>query len=315
MTTLISHIYNEEYLLPFWLEHHKNIFDNIIIIDYHSTDKSVEICKNICPECKILTTRNEFFEASKVDQEIMDLENTIEGIKIVLNTTEFLFCKKDKMINSLFLNEGISYSIKTYGPYCVDSIELNDYNDLINKLIKPNVRYIHQEERGSRQIHNFSNGNYTTGRHTTNNNTIDTNDIYIIWLGYFPFNDKLIERKLQIKNKMPESDKNGGFGVQHLYTRDDIIEINTKKFNDGKELKETNNDLYNILINLNDSKLNIIEGFENKNKNKNIFLFILFILIFLFFSLFFIIFVNYKKIKIIKRFYNGIKYFIRRINK
>ena len=31
-TTLISHIFNEEYLLPFWLRHHKNMFDEIIII-------------------------------------------------------------------------------------------------------------------------------------------------------------------------------------------------------------------------------------------------------------------------------------------
>ena len=30
---LFSHIYNEEYLLPFWLNHHKNIFDHGVIID------------------------------------------------------------------------------------------------------------------------------------------------------------------------------------------------------------------------------------------------------------------------------------------
>ena len=45
--TCLIHIYNEEYLLPFWLNHHKDIFDDIIIIDYNSTDKSLEICKEI----------------------------------------------------------------------------------------------------------------------------------------------------------------------------------------------------------------------------------------------------------------------------
>ncbi len=39
-TTLVSHIFNEEYLIPFWLNHHKTMFDQIIIIDYNSTDKS-----------------------------------------------------------------------------------------------------------------------------------------------------------------------------------------------------------------------------------------------------------------------------------
>lgn len=47
--TVISHFYNEEYLLPWWLNHHKNIFDNGILINYGSTDKSVEIIKSICP--------------------------------------------------------------------------------------------------------------------------------------------------------------------------------------------------------------------------------------------------------------------------
>uniref|UniRef100_A0A6C0D2I3 Uncharacterized protein n=1 Tax=viral metagenome TaxID=1070528 RepID=A0A6C0D2I3_9ZZZZ len=306
--TLITHIYNEQYLLPFWLEHHKNMFDNIVIVDYHSTDKSLEICKSICPECKIITTRNEFFDASKVDAEIMDLENTIKGIKIVLNTTEFLFCKNQ--IHSLFSNEHISYSIKSYAPYCIDNIELNDYKHFINKLIDPNVKYIQQEDRGLRQIHNFSNGNYTIGRHNTNNITIDTNDMYIIWLGYFPFNDKLIERKLQIKNKMPESDKQKGFGIQHLNTKEDIIEINKKNVDNAKPLNEINMDLYNILIDLNKltNSTNSIEGFENENRSKLFFMFIF--LFFIFFVIFLYFFVNYKKNKIIKRIYNRINYFI-----
>ena len=73
-TTLISHVFNEEYLLPFWLTHHKQLFDEIIIVDYNSTDKSIEICKSICPNCIIKKTRNCNFEAEKVDNEIMDID-------------------------------------------------------------------------------------------------------------------------------------------------------------------------------------------------------------------------------------------------
>ena len=59
--TLITHIFNEEYLLPFWLHHHKDMFDEIVIIDYNSTDNSIEICKNIYPRCQIINTQNKFF--------------------------------------------------------------------------------------------------------------------------------------------------------------------------------------------------------------------------------------------------------------
>ena len=93
-TTIISHIYNEEYLLPFWLNHHKDMVDHGVIIDYRSTDNSLSIIKQTCPTWEIITTRNSCFKASDIDSEVMDIENKIEGIKIVLNTTEFLFSPK-----------------------------------------------------------------------------------------------------------------------------------------------------------------------------------------------------------------------------
>jgi hypothetical protein len=58
-STVIIHIYNEEYLLPFWLNHHKNIFNHGIIID-----NSINICKEICP------TRNPDFGHLNVDLEV-----------------------------------------------------------------------------------------------------------------------------------------------------------------------------------------------------------------------------------------------------
>ena len=102
MLTLISHIFNEEYLLPFWLEYHKNIFEHGIIIDYYSTDRSIEIIRKYCPTWEIITTRNinkdgsPNFKAEDVDLEVMDIESRISGFRICLNTTEFLFLTKPK---------------------------------------------------------------------------------------------------------------------------------------------------------------------------------------------------------------------------
>ena len=90
MKTIISHFYNEEYLLPWWLEHHRKYFDDGIMINYGSTDNSVNIIKEYCPNWKVIDSRNSSFSASSVDEEVMDIESNISGWKIALNTTEFL---------------------------------------------------------------------------------------------------------------------------------------------------------------------------------------------------------------------------------
>ena len=86
--TLLCHFYNEEYMLPWFLNHHTQIFDHGVMIDYHSTDRSVEIIKEICPTWDIVTSRNPNFQADNIDTEVMDIERDIEGWKICLNVTE-----------------------------------------------------------------------------------------------------------------------------------------------------------------------------------------------------------------------------------
>lgn len=125
--TLISHIYNEEYLLPFWLNYHKNIFDYGIIINYDSTDKSLAIIKEICPEWSIINSRNKYYIPHEVDNEVMDIEKKIDGYKICLNVTEYLFC--DGNIKDFLINKNnICIEIKGL---CLLS---NTYNNYYNPL-------------------------------------------------------------------------------------------------------------------------------------------------------------------------------------
>lgn len=121
-TTLLTNVFNEEYLLPFWLNHHKDMFDKIIVIDYNSTDNSIKICKSICPTCIVITTRNEYFDAREIDKEFMYIENLCEGIKIVLNTTEFLICENS--VKDIFMNDNvpISYAINAISPYSINTL-------------------------------------------------------------------------------------------------------------------------------------------------------------------------------------------------
>lgn len=245
-TTLISHIYNEEYLLPFWLQHHKDMFDNIIIIDYHSTDRSVEICKTICPKCTIITSRNNCFGAQEVDKEVMEIETRVEGIKIALNTTEFLLCVKP--ITEIFAENymyPISYNINCFSPYTHKIYDINHYNELFSHLLDEDVRY--HCDRGTRQMHNYKNGNYNVGRHSTHNVTISTDNAFIIWVGHFPLNELQMKRKLQIQSKIPKHDKDVGFGFQHLFSKEKIFEINSEKCNTGQKLMNINPVVYDMV--------------------------------------------------------------------
>ncbi|CAN0205342.1 unnamed protein product, partial [Phaeothamnion confervicola] len=92
--TLLTNVFNESWLLPFWLLHHKDMFDHAIIIDYHSTDDSMDIVRQICPTWEIRTTRNKFFDAKLIDLEFMTIERDLEGYCIILNTTEFLVSER-----------------------------------------------------------------------------------------------------------------------------------------------------------------------------------------------------------------------------
>ena len=112
MKTILSHFYNEEYLLPFWLEHHKKIFDHGILIDYHSNDRSVEIIKTICPNWEVVKSRNEFFGATSIDREVEDIEIKINGWRICLNTTEFI-------IGNFNILENISQETNFLIPACI----------------------------------------------------------------------------------------------------------------------------------------------------------------------------------------------------
>lgn len=216
MKTILSHFYNEEYLLPWWLNHHKQYFDQGILIDYHSTDKSVEIIKEICPHWTVVTTRNAWFDAQLVDQEISDYEATVEGWKIALNTTEFLHGDFSLLDNAKSQSQILIPSLMI-----IDNPEKENYPDInepLHKQIKTKLPY-NVEHRRLRSLHNF-NVSYHVGRHFMGNYS---SDFTIYYYGFAPYNEKVLNRKLQIQNKIPESDKALGHGKQHLTDKEKLI--------------------------------------------------------------------------------------------
>lgn len=226
--TILSHFYNEEYLLPFWLNHHKKYFDHGIMINYGSTDSSVDIIKEICPNWEILDTRYEYFYAPWVEEEIVELEKNIEGWRMVVNTTEFLFGNYD-LLTDTYVNT--QYLISSH--VMVDTTE-QEFTEIKEDLFKERQFGLHRHNhfgiRSARSLHNYL-INYPEvtgpGRHFITptcpcEGQRVTEDFFILWYGFSPFTEKLIDRKLQIQTKnLP----NGGWTGGHDINRDTLIGI------------------------------------------------------------------------------------------
>jgi hypothetical protein len=228
--TVISHFYNEEYLLPWWLNHHKQIFDQGIMINYQSTDNSVNIIKEICPDWKIIQSKNEYFGAEEIDKEVSEIEKEIEGWKICLNTTEFIIGNFSILEHSPteHINLGGRATRVTTGYGIPVHVMIDNDRDNLpvyeKSLIEQKYYGMHYKEGGfnlrfGRLIHNSNNIEYPIGRHFD----YTTEELVILWYGWSPFNTMSKQRKLQIQHRMPQSDKNRGFGTSHLVS-DDVLE-------------------------------------------------------------------------------------------
>jgi hypothetical protein len=225
--TVISHVYNEEYMLPWWLNHHKDIADHGIIIDYHSTDRSIEIIKDICPTWTIVKSRNEKFQADLVDQEVMDLESEISGFKLCLNVTEFFMPKED--LNSLF-SQTDKKTYRVRRALIVDENEKETVSHDEKLTDKKHYGFIGDDplHTNFRYLHNHTRGNYEVGRHQCYLPNIEDSPSLIYWYGWAPWSDEFIARKSQIKNKIPDSDRIMGKGFHHFWNYEQML--NTKNY-------------------------------------------------------------------------------------
>jgi len=237
--TLTCHFYNEEYLLPWWLNHHKDKFVHGIMLDCGSTDNSVSIIKDICPTWEVVASKNKFFDIYINKNQMYDLESNIKGWRICLNVTEFLLGDTKKISNDLtdiyidsltmvstkeeeFIDPNYNISLlkqRTYGIHPETIYKKFEHKD--TKINHTDcTRYRSEFYRRMSRTHNM----YPTGRHYERSQGFIKNPVFskepeflIAWYNYSPFTDKMIVRKLQFKNKINPSDSL--FPLTH-YVRD-----------------------------------------------------------------------------------------------
>ena len=221
MRTLISHFYNEEYLLPFWIKHHRDIFDNAILINYKSTDNSVHLIKKLAPSTwKIVDSTNENFDAHLCDLEVMQYEKMFDGWKMALNVTEFFVCPNLELIEQECKKNNLN-GFRTSGLVIVDNQDGSEIN--------PNISLTDQKRFGflessfdfdaeklqwytgpsrSRIYHRCKSGMYFPGRHKSFLPKIPhtINSAYTMWYGFSPWNQEFLKRKIQISQRLNPDD-------------------------------------------------------------------------------------------------------------
>lgn len=244
--TLITHFYNEEFLLPFWIKHHKSIADRVILINHRSTDQSVEIIRKLAPNWTIVESKLESFDPVFTDFEVQKIEEEIKtGWKICLNTTEFLSDNIKLVLSEYDAKHPIA--LRTSARIMLDLepselvqeskslidqkksfIEDNYFYDLyfrghwVKKIITRIIRGRKIFFGRQRIIHNYPIGGYQVGRHNTNYPTKEEPRIIVHWFGYSPWCENGINRKLGISKKLPGQGYNSNFGAHHKMEADQL---------------------------------------------------------------------------------------------
>ena len=219
--TVLCHFYNEEYMLPWFLNHHKTIFDHGIMIDYHSTDRSCEIIREICPTWDIITSRNPNFQADTIDYEVMDIEKNIDGWRICLNVTEL-------MIGDYTILDDTSNQFLLPSMFFVDCDRERAVDPSIPLYKQKTDGFSFKEyfkERRARSIHNVCVQYPVPGRHYE---TYTTDKLVVFYYGWCPFNDDALKRKLQIQTQIPLVDRQRNWGFHHI-TNKETLEYRLEK--------------------------------------------------------------------------------------
>lgn len=217
--TVISHFYNEELLLPHWLKHHREIANHGILINYASTDNSVDIIHDLCPTWEVRDSRNKYFFVLDTTNEVMDIEETISGWKTVLTITEFVF------LDPTQLDKGVSKAFIPERTYTMVDVEPGTF-DSNGSLLEQKHHGIKSGVRIARAIHCHSRGGYSVGRHAVGFPVVKLEGSYLLKYALSPW-PEVLPRKLQIQNKITPENKverlSKGEGWQHFMTEMEMI--------------------------------------------------------------------------------------------
>ena len=227
-------------MLPWWIRHHRDTFEQAILIDNHSTDRSVEIIKDMAPNWVVVKSFNKYFNAALTDLEVQFYEKDLPGWKICLNITEFLVLASsiDGLTGAIEAMHPPTRAVGIPGVIMVDdsphsipdangSLVATKQSGLIESKNRELLFSLKMKPIPARTrfLHRAPIGNYTPGRHSTHlpdKMVLSTELAQIRWFGFSPWTTEFKRRKLQIRSTIDQQDVQVGWGAQHLLELEDL---------------------------------------------------------------------------------------------
>ena len=232
---LYSHTFNERLLMPYWIQHHANMFDKAYIFDYGSTDSTIETIKRLAPSSwTVIKSANVDFDARAVDQEIMQMEAWCDNCwKLVLTTTEFLVhedLRKELAERDAHLGDVRCLQIPMV--MMVDDTK----EPLLQHKSLPSQRSQFIRTGGQsyvRYMHNFFAGEYTygVGRHVLNTKKTTkcelTQNSIIFKYKFSPW-PEVRPRLSQVGTRIPKKDEEQRLGIQHTKLKNNLTAVDAQ---------------------------------------------------------------------------------------
>lgn len=226
MRSVITHFYNEEYLLPWWLSHHLELFDHGVLINHNSTDGSLDICRELAPHWAIVNSKLTDFDAYLNDFEVMKYEEGLPGFKIALTTTEFLVAGVPlSEIEARIVYENFQ-AVSLTGAILVDDDPASPPTQERSLVSQKHHGYLELDHPDlqkagagyGRIYHRSTVGQYVPGRHSSylHGATARMEDVFVFKYAFSPWSDQLKARKAQIAARVPLTDRQRTWGMQHM---------------------------------------------------------------------------------------------------
>jgi hypothetical protein len=225
--TVLTHVRNEELLLPFWLRHHRELFDHGVVVDRGSTDRTAEIVRELVPEWDLVQSRNPLFDARDTDLEMMDHERRFGGWKLVLNATELLLC--EDLRGHLDSVERSSPEIRTIGIRTLGMVDPPEKRDTpLDDRPLLLQRHHHALEAAPghalRFLHREPHGDYGPGRHEVPRPYALDPALAICKYLYSPY-PQVRDRRVALGQGVPDADLRLGMSWGLFYTAEEMDEL------------------------------------------------------------------------------------------
>ena len=233
---MVSHFYNEEMMMPYWVLHHAHMFDEVVVIDHRSTDKSAQIFREYAPSSwRLVNTTLEFFDAWGTDEEVAKYEHTfVSPWRVALTTTEFIihpdlvsdFGGFERNVEAMRLPSLRIVGNDSRPLLRFESLVLQRSAVLSGEWMTPYSRFVHRL-RYSPTAPNP----YTLGRHGLSQHRVKVDETNVLecghgWLAKFAYSPwpECLQRKLQIGKRIPKDHLAMGVGFQHNTTVERLVQ-------------------------------------------------------------------------------------------